>query len=238
MQAIVLCRRDFREYDQMISFYTLEQGMTEAVARGVKKIVSKNSPHLEAGAFVHIETASAKEYPLLTTVFPMKYFVSIRADFEKSRMALRGLDMVRRLVSAGEADERIFFLLLDWLSFVDGTPVANPALLDSFLCKMMFLLGFGRCAAGDDALYDDCWERAHSLPVSASAHAAIFDFVRYHIERDVPDWGVGGRPSVSSAARGFESSSASFSSARLTLRRGSSEIRERKGLGQALGQIR
>ena len=47
MQAIVLSRRDFREFDQMISLYTREQGKLELLARGLKKVTSKNAAHLE-----------------------------------------------------------------------------------------------------------------------------------------------------------------------------------------------
>jgi len=37
MKAIVLHRRDFREYDQIVSFYTEEAGKREALAKGIKK---------------------------------------------------------------------------------------------------------------------------------------------------------------------------------------------------------
>ena len=43
MLAIVLSRRDFREFDQMISVYTKEKGKLNLLARGVKKITSKNA---------------------------------------------------------------------------------------------------------------------------------------------------------------------------------------------------
>ena len=42
MYAIVLMRRDFRENDQIITFYTKDNGKVEVLARGVKKIISKN----------------------------------------------------------------------------------------------------------------------------------------------------------------------------------------------------
>ena len=46
MLAFTLQRQNFRENDQIISFYTKEAGRIEPVARGVKKIVSKNAPAL------------------------------------------------------------------------------------------------------------------------------------------------------------------------------------------------
>jgi len=41
MLAIVLNRRDFREFDQIISFYSQEHGKIEALARGIKKLQVK-----------------------------------------------------------------------------------------------------------------------------------------------------------------------------------------------------
>jgi DNA repair protein RecO (recombination protein O) len=52
MMAIVLSRRDFRENDQMIVLYTLEKGKIEALAKGIKKTVSKNAAFLEPFFFV------------------------------------------------------------------------------------------------------------------------------------------------------------------------------------------
>ena len=54
MIAVVLGRRDFHEADQIISCYTKEKGKVELLARGVKKITSKNSAHLEQFSFVDI----------------------------------------------------------------------------------------------------------------------------------------------------------------------------------------
>ena len=39
MLGIVLSRRDIREFDQLIVFYTREKGKIEVLARGIKKIL-------------------------------------------------------------------------------------------------------------------------------------------------------------------------------------------------------
>ena len=61
MLAFVLSRRDFREYDQSISLYTLEKGRLEVLARGVKKILSKNAAHLEPFCLIEAEIIQGKE---------------------------------------------------------------------------------------------------------------------------------------------------------------------------------
>ena len=87
MEAIVLSSRDFREFDQIISLYTKEQGKLELLARGVKKIISKNSAHLEPFSNVFIEIAKGKEIDHLTKVVPIMFFPNIRKDLSKSLSA-------------------------------------------------------------------------------------------------------------------------------------------------------
>ena len=87
MQAIALKRKDFREVDQMISFYTRECGKLELLARGIKKIESKNSPHVEPFSYADIEFAAGKELYHLTKVQPIQSFKNIRSDLHKSLVA-------------------------------------------------------------------------------------------------------------------------------------------------------
>jgi hypothetical protein len=82
MEAIVLSRRDFREYDQIITVYTKEQGKLELLARGVKKIVSKNTAHLEPFSYGMIESVPGKEILHLTTAQPLHTFPFIRSNLE------------------------------------------------------------------------------------------------------------------------------------------------------------
>jgi len=64
MHSIVLSRRDLKEFDQIITLYTLEQGKIEVLAKGVKKILSKNSSSLLEGNLIEAEVIQAKEIAL------------------------------------------------------------------------------------------------------------------------------------------------------------------------------
>ena len=65
MQVIVLSRRNFREADQIISLYSFDKGKFEVLAKGIKKIISKNSAHLEPFCFSEVEIISGKEFDYL-----------------------------------------------------------------------------------------------------------------------------------------------------------------------------
>ena len=143
MQAIVLARRDIKENDQIVSFYTLEKGKVELLARGVKKITSKNSAHLEPFSFVDVEVTEGKEINYLTKVHPINYFISIRKNLEKSLAAGFLVSTLNKLLHEGENDERIFNLTIGWLEYLSlESSVCRLQLLDAFFVKFLSLLGF------------------------------------------------------------------------------------------------
>ena len=53
MLAIVLSRRAWREYDELISLYTYDRGRVEALAKSSKKLTSKQSAFFEPGQILN-----------------------------------------------------------------------------------------------------------------------------------------------------------------------------------------
>ena len=151
----------------MISFYTLEKGKVEALARGVKKILSKNAAALEPFCFVEAEIIPGKEIARLGSVTPINIFKNIRADLEKSLLAAYAVNLLDKVTHPHEPDPRIFKLLVSWLEWLDSAAVI-PAMptgrqaqagiqgdnksvwipafagmtIDVFVIKLFYLLGF------------------------------------------------------------------------------------------------
>lgn len=142
MEAIVLARRDFREYDQIISLYSKEKGKQELLARGVKKIVSKNAAHLEPFSCVFAASVPGREINYLTNVQPVDAFARIRAHFEKSLAAQYVVSLIDRLVDVSVSDQKMFVLLKTWLDYVDKAPKMHELLIDGFVAKFFATLGF------------------------------------------------------------------------------------------------
>ena len=142
MQAIVLARRDFREYDQIISVYTKEKGKVEALARGIKKILSKNAAHVEPCSFVHLEIIPGREIDHVTTVVSIDPFSQIRSDIHKSIAAGVVVSLTNILVHAGQPEAKIFHGLLGWLKFVEKNVRIMPILVDGYSILLLHSLGF------------------------------------------------------------------------------------------------
>jgi len=142
MRAIMLKRQDFREYDQMISFYSEDWGKMEVLARGVKKINSKNSAYLEPFFLVDLETVAGTEIKHLTKIQPINSFKKIRKDFNKSRLAWYTVELLDKTISPESKEEKIFFLLNIFLEFLDDAPKVGWLLAPAFAIKYFSALGF------------------------------------------------------------------------------------------------
>ena len=116
MYAIVLMRRDFRENDQIITFYTRENGKVEVLARGVKKIISKNSANLEPFCFVDVEILQNKEMKFLGSVQTSNSFSNLRQDFKKILLAQATLKLLSDLTQENLPDKKVFIFLYSFCS--------------------------------------------------------------------------------------------------------------------------
>ncbi len=143
MLAIVLSRKNWREFDQMISLYMRERGKVDVLAKGIKKITSKNSPNLEILSVVEAETAQGKEVEHLTKVQPVKIFKNIYSDFDKIWLAQYAVKLADQNILSEERDEKIFNLLLSFLEFLNSAEKINSLnLATGFIFKLWHCMGF------------------------------------------------------------------------------------------------
>lgn len=140
-EAVVLSRRNFRESDILVSLYTKEKGKVEALARGVKKITSKNAALLEPYSCIFVGLVRGKEIDVITTTQSVSFFSEIRRDLQKSFAASQVVSWFDATVAFHEKDSGMYDLLFSWLYFLDTTEY-KILLLDAFFMKCMIRLGF------------------------------------------------------------------------------------------------
>lgn len=144
MESIVLARSDvLRPFDERITLYTRDAGKRELFARGVKRMVSKNSPHLEIGTHLYAASVHGKELAYLTSVQPITLFSNIRTNSRKSLFLQKALSDMNILFHVGEQDERVFLFLSSWISSLDEMEPKNVSLsyLDFFYTSLLVFLG-------------------------------------------------------------------------------------------------
>ncbi len=140
MLALVLKRVDYRDYDQLITLLTPEQGKITALARGVKKIVSKNSAYLEPFFLVEIEIIPGKEVKHITKVVGLNSFKKVRMDLSKSIAAQRIMALADKLIEEHEADAPVFKFIVNWLETLEEIDFKNGYFF-GFITRLFKILG-------------------------------------------------------------------------------------------------
>lgn len=198
MLAVVLSRIDMREFDQMVSLYTREQGKVELLAKGIKKITSKNSSNLEVFSVVDIEVAPGKEINHLTKVQPLKIFQHIFSDFDKIYVAGYGIRIAKENILVGEKDERVFDFLVSFLEFLDtATSVNSLNLASAFILKLWHYLGFSPEKSEHSIWLEGDWQSINNknIPVAEqhAIHNKVINFAQHHVGKQLAKFVEHGR---------------------------------------------
>ncbi len=142
MLAFSLARSDVREFDQTITFFSETEGKKTCLARGVKKIISKNSAFLEPFSLLEIETVSGKEIDYLTKVYPVFISFAVWKNIRALELIQKSAATVLLLVSDGERDDKLFYFLQQYVLFLDKTEDVHENIWFVFLLKFLVVLGF------------------------------------------------------------------------------------------------
>ncbi len=185
MLAIVLARKNIREFDQTVSLYTREIGKIEVLAKGIKKIISKNSSNLEVLSVVEIEVIQGKDIDYLGRVQPIKIFKNIYTDLDKISLAAYVVKITDANILVGEKDEEMFNLLFSFLEFLDSNEsIKSYQLATSFTLKLWHRLGFSQLNADLGEWVEKSWEDVNGLDLSRSEIVQSYDlahkFAQHH----------------------------------------------------------
>lgn len=141
MEAIVLARKDIKEFDQIITVLTKQEGRKDLISRSVKKITSKNAAHLEPCCFVSIDIAKGKDLDYLVRAIPINIFKDIRLDMHKSYVAQYLSKLVYNIAKQEDSSKLLFNSLHGSLEILDKTdkPFNN---LNIFILELVSAVGF------------------------------------------------------------------------------------------------
>ncbi|HZJ41914.1 MAG TPA: DNA repair protein RecO [Patescibacteria group bacterium] len=115
--AIVLKRQDYREHDSLVVFYTKEYGKQVLIARGTKKQTSKLAGHIEPLNLVNLMIIPGKGRSYVGGITSKQSFLDLKEDLNNMHWAFLGISWLLKLIPAeGEADQRLFLLLNNYLS--------------------------------------------------------------------------------------------------------------------------
>ncbi|MDD5772629.1 MAG: DNA repair protein RecO [bacterium] len=142
--AIVISKRNFRENDRIITFYTRTYGKLDVLVKGIRKIENRFGSSLELFTYNEILLWEKRKGDLLilTQCQTKESFFKIRSDLKKIASAFYITDLARELTKDKDKNIDIFNLLFTFLYLLEK---ANKPeiIISSFQLRLLFILGFG-----------------------------------------------------------------------------------------------
>jgi DNA repair protein RecO (recombination protein O) len=147
-EAVVLRSIRLGEADRVLHLYTEAHGRVGAVAKGVRKTMSRFGARLEPLSHVELVLHRGRgELETVTAAQLVRSHREAREDYYRFSVGMIGAEAMLRLFSEEEANERAFTALTRYLDLLDGTPHAagSPALDPlglAFQLKLLWLAGY------------------------------------------------------------------------------------------------
>jgi DNA repair protein RecO (recombination protein O) len=147
-EAVVLRSIRLGESDRVLHLYTEAHGRVGAVAKGVRKTMSRFGARLEPLSHVELVLHRGRgELETVTAAQLVRSHREAREDYYRYSVGMIGAEAMLRLFSEEEGNVRAFTALTRFLDLLDGTPhIGDRPALDAlglaFQLKLLWLAGY------------------------------------------------------------------------------------------------
>lgn len=143
-EGIVLKRQDFGEADRLLTVLTPDHGKMRAVAKGVRRTVSRKAGHVELFTQTQLLLAKGRSMDIITQAQAVNLFRPLHDSLLRFTYASYMAELVDKFMEEGDAAPEVYHLLRDSL----GQLVAEdrddrlPLLARFFELRLLSLVGF------------------------------------------------------------------------------------------------
>jgi DNA repair protein RecO (recombination protein O) len=143
--AIILKKQPFGEGDEIITFFTKEQGKIRCLAKAVKMPKSKLQQKLQALFLVELRVAGGLKFPKVVGAEPVKVFPRIRENLDAMKIAFYATELILKFTADEQKNQPLFNLLLEFLEFLNAAKQQTilPLGLAKFKIGVLEASGFG-----------------------------------------------------------------------------------------------
>lgn len=129
------------EADRILSFYTLEYGKLQAIAKGIRKMRSRKAGHLEPFSRVELMLAKGRNLDVISQAEAQSTYENLRADLKLIAYAAYIVELLDRFTYEEGENRPLYNLLVNTLSRLDeGSPAQT--VVHYYEIHLMDLLGF------------------------------------------------------------------------------------------------
>lgn len=140
-EGIIIKRRNFGEADRILTVFTKKQGKIQIKALGVRRIISRRSPHVELLNHSLLTLYKGKSLPILTEAQTVEDFSLIKDNLTKVGFAYHICELIDGLCAENQENKAVFFLLVEILERLSkDEDIVN--MIHEFEISLLTSLGF------------------------------------------------------------------------------------------------
>ncbi len=140
-EGIVIRRKNYLEADRILTIFTRRKGKIRVKAKGVRKITSRRSGHIELLNHSVFSLYQGQAMPVLTEAETLKNYSMLKKDLKRIGIAYHFCELVDGLCPENQENEEIFILLQQALDTISSDERLD-LITHRFELKLLTLLGF------------------------------------------------------------------------------------------------
>lgn len=142
-QGVILARKNVGEADKILTVFTNEYGKLRVIAKGIRRVSSRRSPHLEVFSHVRLIIHHSKTMDSITEAETIESFPHIRRDLSRIGIGYYLCEIVDTLLALHQEHRDVFALLIHALRQLDTNPSSNlPVFAGRISMELLRTLGF------------------------------------------------------------------------------------------------
>src|SRR5437764_13592140 len=115
IEAIVLKRTDLGEADRVLTLLTPTKGKFHAIAKGIRRPISKKAGHLELLSHSQLQVALGRNLDIITQAEVRENFLALRNDLWHMTCGLYLAELVDRLIEDDTQQPEVYTFTLERL---------------------------------------------------------------------------------------------------------------------------
>jgi DNA repair protein RecO (recombination protein O) len=140
-EAVIIRKTRLGEADRILSLYTPDLGKIQAVAKGVRKVRSKMSGHLELCTHSAVSLARGRSLDTITGTRTIHGYYPLKTDLWRISCGMYVCELVERFTADHDANRGLYELLLETLERLCHDEINNLS-LPAFELALLDRLGY------------------------------------------------------------------------------------------------
>jgi DNA repair protein RecO (recombination protein O) len=122
-EAIILKRSDLGEADRILTLFTPYKGKFHAIAKGIRRPISKKAGHIELLSHCRLHVAVGRNLDIVTQAESIENFLHVRTDLWHMTCGFYLAELVDRFIEEHTLHQDVYNLLLEALRVLDADAI-------------------------------------------------------------------------------------------------------------------